>query len=286
MIDRANTICEEYAAAGYSLTLRQLYYRFVANGWIPNTQESYNKLGSVVNNARLAGEIDWNHVVDRTRPLHQLSTWDDPTDIISDSAVAYREAVWRNQRNYVEVWVEKEALADVVGRAADTWDVAYFACKGYTSQSAQWRAAMRLVRKYGEGKKCYVIHLGDHDPSGIDMTRDIDDRLFTFCRRHGADVPTVVRLALNMDQVEQYNPPPNPAKMTDTRFRAYMEQFGTESWELDALPPDVLDTLIQERIQSLIEMGQWDRDKEQQEENRRVLQAVSDRWEEVVELVG
>src|SRR5260221_13432982 len=86
IIARANSICREYAAQGYDLTLRQLYYQFVARGFIPNTAESYNKLGNVVNRARLGGYLDWGYIVDRTRNLEHVAHWGDPSDIIRSAA--------------------------------------------------------------------------------------------------------------------------------------------------------------------------------------------------------
>jgi hypothetical protein len=67
VIELANSIIAEYQAQGYDLTLRQLYYQFVARGIIPNSDAEYKKLGSVINDGRLAGLIDWDSITDRTR---------------------------------------------------------------------------------------------------------------------------------------------------------------------------------------------------------------------------
>jgi len=104
------------------------------------------------------------------------------------------------------------------------------------------------------GQRPIVFHLGDHDPSGIDMTRDNRDRLSLFA---GVDI-TVVRLALNMEQIERYRPPPNPAKVTDSRFEAYQREYGDESWELDALNPEVIHNLIENNVQCIRDEKLWD----------------------------
>ena len=109
-----------------------------------------------------------------------------------------------------------------------------------------WSAAQRFKRQNREREGCFIIHLGDHDPSGIDMTRDIQERLWMF----GADVE-VKRVALTMNQVQTYNPPPNPAKMTDSRASKYIDMFGDESWELDALEPQMLNQLITNEVTAL-----------------------------------
>lgn len=280
IIARAVQICENYAARGYDLTLRQLYYQFVSRAWIPNTEESYKRLGSIVNDGRLAGLIDWDHLTDRTRNLSSLAVWQDPEDILSAVASQYREDKWKDQPEYVEVWVEKEALAGVVARPANRWQVPWFSCRGYVSQSEMHAAAMRLKRRERAGKHVTVIHLGDHDPSGIDMTRDIRDRLRLFGFRGD-----VQRIALTMEQVEQYDPPPNPAKTTDARFEGYLSEYGDESWELDALDPDVLDTLIDETIQSHLDAGIWEESLAGETSRRDTLASLPVRWDEITEFL-
>lgn len=242
LIDLVNQVIHEYSAQGYELTLRQAYYQLVARGYIPNNERSYKNIGNLINDGRLAGLIDWHAITDRTRNLRGRSHWDKPEDVIASARYSYLLNKWEGQPNYVEVWVEKDALVDIVGQACNPIDTPYFSCRGYTSQSEMWSAAQRFIRQnYRENR--IIIHLGDHDPSGIDMTRDIQERLNMF----GADV-YVKRVALTMDQVQTYNPPPNPAKITDSRCGRYIDQYGVESWELDALEPQMLTKLITDEV--------------------------------------
>jgi len=260
-ITQANEIITEYKAAGYSLTLRQLYYQFVARGMIENSQRSYKNLGSVVNDGRLAGLIPWDSIEDRTRNLVKQATWDSPAEIITACAEQFTIDKWKDQNNYCEVWIEKEALVGVIEPVCRRWNVPYFACRGYTSQSEQWRAGKRLARQFSKGKDIYILHLGDHDPSGMDMTRDNADRLSMFADER----VEVRRLALNMDQVNEFNPPPNPAKFTDSRCEGYVRNFGDQSWELDALQPAFIESLIDENITGLLDMDTWDESVETEE---------------------
>ena len=133
IIEQANEIIIEYAAEGYDLTLRQLYYQFVARDIIPNKQSEYKKLGSVVNDARLAGLIDWNSIVDRTRKHEKNGHWDSPAQIIAESAECYGIDTRADQDIYIEVWVEKDALVGVIERACEPLDVGYLSCRGYVS---------------------------------------------------------------------------------------------------------------------------------------------------------
>lgn len=278
VIGQANTIIEAYAAQGYDLTLRQLYYQFVSRDLIPNQQKQYKRLGDIVSKGRRAGLIDWTAIVDRTRNLQSVSTWSSPASIVEAVAQQFKYDLWEDQPNYVEVWFEKDALMGVFERAANPLRIPFFSCRGYTSDSEVWGAAQRLRRIERSGREVVVLHFGDHDPSGLDMTRDIRDRLHLF----GARRVDVRRLALNMDQVRQYDPPPNPAKETDSRFAKYLDEYGDESWELDALEPTVLANLVRAEVATLVERELWDAQREREALARAELQAISDKYPEVV----
>jgi hypothetical protein len=287
VIRQAEAFCDGYARQGYQITLRQLYYRFIATDAFPesrrdpesgtkNTERNYKWLGGLVSDARLAGLIDWSHLEDRGREqLGGDTGWGTPRNIIRYGANNYAITHWDNQEHYVEVWVEKQALEDVVSRPCGRWNVPYFACKGYVSQSSMHEAALRL-RQIGGDRAKTVIHLGDHDPSGIDMTRDIQDRL----RMFGASVD-VRRIALNMDQVETYDPPPSPAKITDSRAADYIDRFGHDSWELDALEPATLEALIEEEITSRLDMSLWQGRLDREERERQVLEAMEEHYDDI-----
>ena len=274
LIELVNQVVDEYPAQGYELTLRQAYYQLVARGYIPNNERSYKNIGSLINDGRLAGLIDWHSITDRTRNLRGNSHWDNPANVIASARYSYLLDKWEGQPNYVEVWVEKDALVDIVGQACRPLDTPYFSCRGYTSQSEMWSAAQRFIYQRDRENRI-IIHLGDHDPSGIDMTRDIQERLWLF----GADVE-VKRVALTMNQIDTYNPPPNPAKLSDSRCGKYIEQYGDESWELDALEPQVITDLITSEVTAFRndEIYQAVCDKESHEkEELRMLERNYDR---------
>ena len=279
-IATANRIIEEYATQGFDLTLRQLYYQMVARGYIENSERSYKNFGNVIDDGRLAGLIDWDRIVDRTRNLRGNGHFRDPGHIMQAAANSYQIDKWARQPNRVEVWVEKDALVGVIEVVCRRLDVPYFACRGYTSQSEMWAAGQRLARWRRQRQTPIILYLGDHDPSGIDMTRDVTDRLQLF-----AGGITVDRLALNWDQVETYNPPPNPAKLTDSRAEAYIANFGLSSWELDALDPATLAALIETSVVALRDDRLWAEAVEQEEEGLRQLEAAADRWAEVADFL-
>lgn len=285
VIRQANEIIQEYAAQGFDLTLRQLYYQFVSRDLLSNTVQSYKRLGSIINDARLAGLIDWETIVDRTRNLRSLPHWRDPASIIDACSRQFRVDKWAEQEYRPEVWIEKDALVGVIEGVCEELDVPFFSCRGYTSQSEMWSAGQRLIGHCNSGQTPFIIHLGDHDPSGIDMSRDIFDRLQLFMEYHGHDAAEVRRMALNMDQVEQYDPPPNPAKLTDSRSNTYVEEYGYESWELDALEPVVMADLIREAVEGIRDEDAWTAAVDRENEHQAELESVASQWSEVLEFL-
>lgn len=278
-IERVNSIVEEYEAQGFELTLRQVYYQLVARGFIPNNERSYKNLGSLINDGRLAGLIDWYAIVDRTRNLRGNSHWENPESVIDSARYSYMLDRWENQPNYVEVWVEKDALIGIVSQICRELDVPHFSCRGYTSQSEMWSAAQRFIRQSHRESRT-IIHLGDHDPSGIDMTRDIQERLDMF----GADV-FVKRVALTMEQIEIFNPPPNPTKLTDARASGYIEEYGHECWELDALEPKVITSLIRDEVTALQDPDLLYEIEYREKEDKSNIKLISQRYDEVVDFL-
>ncbi|MEN6316711.1 MAG: hypothetical protein ABFD25_20940 [Clostridiaceae bacterium] len=278
LINKINMIVNEYKAKGYELTLRQVYYQLVARDIIPNNERSYKNTGNLISDGRMAGLIDWDAIIDRTRNLKKNSHWGSPADIVLSCAQQFQYDKWEGQHHYVEVWVEKDALIGVIERASRRLDIPFFSCRGYTSQSEMWSAAQRLIDQEDAGRQTVIIHLGDHDPSGKDMSRDIVDRMNVF----GAS-PIFSRIALNMDQIEEYNPPPNPTKLTDSRATGYISEFGEECWELDALRPEVIDALITSTVNRYIDISKFNKMKKKEQSARRILEAVSDNWERIQE---
>lgn len=279
MIAAANTILREYHVQGFTMTLRQLHYQFVARGLYDNTVKNYKNLGKVMSDGRLAGLVDWAMMEDRLREVERCTRWDSPSEIIAAVADQYQEDPWRDQAWRPEVWIEKDALAGVIDGVCKELRIDYFACRGYVSQSAQYQASKRFTRHARKGQEPVVFHFGDHDPSGLDMTRENRAK---FQLLTGQSIK-VVRLALNMDQVRQYNPPPNPAKLTDTRASEYVREFGDESWELDALEPNVMADLVRNAVGSLINQKRWDAAMAEEKDNKQRLLDVSDKWDDIVD---
>jgi hypothetical protein len=277
LIETANGILEEYEAQGYQLSLRQLYYQLVARDYIENSIRSYKRTGDLISNARLAGLLDWEMIEDRGRETVTNVHWTSPAQIVRAAAQQFRTDHWVGQSNYAEVMVEKDALSGILEPVCRGLDIRFTANKGYSSSSAMYEASKRIYAAMEEGKDIHLFYLGDHDPSGIDMTRDIKDRLALFTRER-IFIKTV-RLALNYDQVEQWQPPENPAKESDSRYQVYLEQFGESSWELDAVEPSTLASLVEDAVKELIDQDVWDEVEEHEAEMRKELDRFADDYE-------
>lgn len=296
LIKQAELIVTEYRKQGYDLTLRQVYYQFVSRDWLPqewadpktgstNNQRSYKKLGDIISDARMAGLIDWNALVDRTREMGGNSHWSSPGSVIYSASQWYAIDKWKGQPNRPEVWVEKDALEGVVGQICRRLDIPFFSCRGYCSMTSIWDNAQRLREIAEDGGTPYILHLGDHDPSGIDMSRDILERSKLFMNGHGEKLE-FKRLALNMDQVTKYNPPENPAKSTDSRYEEYYREHGDACWELDALEPSVITQIIRDAVDPLRDDKLYAKREKQEAKEKGLLKATSERWSEVLELVS
>jgi hypothetical protein len=267
LISKANVIIETYR--GMSITVRQLYYRLVAADVIPNSIRSYKRIVKIITDARMAGLIDWDAIEDRARQFQEKTRWRDGQQIIDAAANGFHRDMWEGQDVRPFVLVEKDALSGVLAPVCYALDVPLLACKGYASATVMREFAVNQVRNaIMDGQTPIILHLGDHDPSGIDMTRDLNERISLFLEIEDANIN---RLALNMPQIERLKPPPNPAKESDARFKAYRQKHGVKCWELDALPPDELQRIVREAIRRRIDWDLWERRIEEIEATKKRL---------------
>lgn len=249
-IDTINSILEEYASAGYRLTLRQLYYQLVARDHIPNLVREYSKLSRVLVDARMNGLTDWDYIEDRIRQPYIPFWTRGIKEAVQTIIDAYRLDRQEGQDEHIEVWTEKDAVSNILKRVTTRYHVQLMVNRGYSSCSAMKDAFDRMKWRWiDKDQPTVILYVGDHDPSGLDMVRDIKDRLHEF----GLSDFKVEHVALTMDQIEQFSPPPNPAKITDPRSGWYISEHGDESWELDALRPEDLERIVKEAVEAHVD---------------------------------
>jgi hypothetical protein len=256
------------------MTLRQLHYAIFSRNEIPyeNTQAAYKRLSRVTTLARRAYR-DWqlngggsapdldippSWMVDETRAPETVSCWDDVGGYLDTVKEAYRRDNWRAQPSYIEVWSEKATILGSIRRVTRKWGVTTRVLHGFGSTGMENEAG-RLFESLSENEKDIIIlFLGDHDPSGRAIERDIHRRVeaasgVRFC---------LTRLAIHARDIGEFNLPPQKIKGTDSRAAGFRRTFGDNAptVELDALPADELRRRIDTAIDGLVDHDQWDRD--------------------------
>lgn len=272
LIDQSTEIVEEYQQQNIKLTLRQLYYQLVSRDFIANTQKEYNRVSRVLTDARYSGLIDWNMIEDRVRTPRLPNHFKNISDLVNTAINVYRLDRWKGQTNHIEIFCEKDALASVLYPVALEWHVAFAVNRGYASATSMYDTAARLAKS---NRNPIILYLGDHDPSGLDMIRDVEERIKEF----GVNVK-IIPIAITMKQIKMYNPPPNPAKITDTRATNYIDKYGKFSWEVDALPPDILQRLVKEQIKQFVNIDLMNKimDKETRDKNKLRRWVDKQKW--------
>lgn len=265
-LEDINEIIKSYQCQGYVLTLRQLYYQLVSRDIIPNKLAEYSKLSTLLKEGRMGWIVDWNAIEDRLRQPYIPYSVDDIEDAIDDTVKQYRLDRMLGQDTYIEVWVEKDALSGVLKRITKKYHINILVNRGYSSASAMFDAYNRFDNALARDKSSVrILYLGDFDPSGLDMIRDIDSRIREFFAPHARfwDVGDyldfeIVPIALTREQINQYNPPPNPAKRTDPRAANFIRDEWTTSWEVDALKPEILNQILEDAILENLDLEQYE----------------------------
>jgi len=275
MIRWADGVLTKYQKEGYSMTVRQLFYAAVSINLLPNVQPEYSKLGDLLTDARLAGYLDWDAIVDRGRMTREIDTYESPLAIMRQTVSRFKTDKWQSQSNYVEAMIEKQALEGVVAPVCAKLEIPFTSNKGYASSTIAYDVAKRLQERRRAGKMVHILYAGDHDPSGLDMGRNLKERLELL----SDGTVYIHRIALNRDQIDHHHLPANPAKDKDPRYPAYKELHGKDSWEMDALPLEELAGVFTKSVMQLRDERLWQRDFQAQEEMRDQLQAMQEELE-------
>jgi hypothetical protein len=227
-------ICREFQPA----SVRQVFYQATVRGLIPKLEAGYQKIKTDLVDMRRSGMLPYPWLVDYTRWTRRRATFDNIDSALRITSEAYRKALWSECDSYVEIWLEKDALSGVVFPITEKFDVPLMVARGYASESFLYSAGLAVKQMAAHGKKCFIYHLGDFDPSGQDAARIIEKRL----RDHSGGVDlTFERVAVTPQQIENWNLPTRPTKQSDTRAK----KFGNISVELYAINPNQLRDLIQ-----------------------------------------
>lgn len=257
IIDRAHDILEAFNP----MTVRQVYYQLVSGQVIENNRSAYQAVSNALRDARLEGIIPWEWIEDRLRRPRRVAMWDD-LKAFSLVAQQYKRNVWHTQTRYLEVWLEKDALSGIFEDVLEDYGVTLNVGRGYDG----WSSIRNAAQRFSDGHRVTVLYFGDFDPSGEDMARSLRDRLAQLGSK-----PHVTKIALTLEDIDLYHLPPNLTKTTDSRRNAFVAKNGDLSVELDALPPDVLQTRLIEEVEQRMDMDALKAVQELQEQERTQL---------------
>lgn len=252
------------------MTVRQVFYRMVSAGVIEKTEAEYK--GTV---CRLLGRmrrervIPFGWIADSTRWMRKPDTYSSMEAALEYTAQCYRRSIWNDQDAYVEIWLEKDALAGVLYQETEQWDVPLMVTRGYPSLSYLYEAAEAIAVK---DKPAYLYYFGDYDPSGVDITRAVEAGV----REFAPDAEIYFeRVAVTEDQIEEWSLPTRPTKKTDSRSKT----FAGDSVEVDAISPAMLRGLVRGCIDRHMDYFALERLREVEQAERETLLRISQAWQ-------
>jgi hypothetical protein len=259
IVDAAIRVLEDYDAQGFSVTLRQLFYKLVSDGVLINRIPDYRNLGRYINTAKESGEIDWASVEDHTRFVRGRQRYRNTTELLTNAAEDWHMDFWAGQSLRPELWIEKDAVLSIVAPVCNEFDVPYYSLRGWGRPSDKMDAALRFSRHAKAGQHSVILHAGDHDSTGLSATENIENEIAKYMRElAGEQFASVRRVALNMEQIKQLALAPNKIgedgdKSQESRWAGHVQKAGTrDTWELDALEPKVLQRIIRDEIERCI----------------------------------
>ena len=239
--DRRNTLFSIIEAMR-PMTVRQVFYQATVKGIVEKSEAGYSKVQTDLVAMRRNGQLPYDWLADNTRWQRKPVTFDSIQEALQDTAHFYRKSLWRNAECYVEVWLEKDALAGVVTPVTDEYDVPLMVARGYASLSFLHNAAEHIAAM---GVPTFIYHLGDYDPSGVNAGEKIEQTLRELAP--DADI-SFARIGVTPEQIRAWNLPTRPTKQTDSRSKG----FGDISVELDAISPETLRGLVRDYLEQLM----------------------------------
>jgi len=252
----------DIVSAAQPMTVRQVFYQATVRGLVEKAESGYAKIQNDLTLMRRAGDLPYDWLADNTRWQRKPRTFSSVEAALRDTARFYRKSLWDNANAYVEIWLEKDALAGVVYPVTEMYDVKLMVSRGYASLSFLYGAAEHINKL---DVPAYIYHFGDYDPSGVNAAKKIKETLWEFAP--DADI-TFLRLAVTPEQITDWNLPTRPTKTSDTRTK----KFGSDlSVELDAIEPNTLRLLVEAAIEHHLPAAQFEILKAAEESEREII---------------
>jgi hypothetical protein len=261
----------DIAEAMQPITGRGIGYKLFTRGLMESmSTNAMQKVYRLLRIAREDGDIPWDWIVDETRKMERVSTWDDPEQYARCVARSYRRDFWNQQPCRVEVWSEKGTVRGVLKPVLDDYAVGFRVHHGFTSATAAKGIAADV-----DGRDLIALYVGDLDPSGMYMSEvDLPERLEKYEGNH----VEVRRVALLPEHVADLPSFPAFDKRKDPRYRWFVERHGTECWELDAMDPRNLRAIVEQAIRGEIEPTAWARCETVNAAEKESLRTILSNW--------
>ncbi len=267
LIETMRNIAEE----AQPITGRGVGYKLFTLGLIDSmSTNEMQKVYRLLRIAREQGDIEWEWIVDETRELERVSTWDNPAQYARAVARSYRRDFWNQQPVRCEVWSEKGTIRGLLGPVLDEYAVGFRVMHGFSGATT-----VHDVAEGDDGRKLIVLYAGDFDPSGMFMSQeDLPNRLSDY----GGDHVTLKRIALTRAQVRGLPSFPATRKKKDPRYKWFRSNHGDRCWEIDAMDPNKLRDCVEKAIVKLIEPAAWKRCEVVNQAERESMQTILKKW--------
>ncbi len=255
------------------MTVRQVYYQMETSGVVEKTEGGYRQVQQQVLRMRQEGVLSWDFITDGTRWQRKPASYSSAEYYLRHVCSSYRRDLWQRQDVRIEIWLEKDALADVIWGVAAAWDVPLMVSRGQSSATFLHSAAVAAREAFRQaGVTTFIYALYDFDAGGERAYRTVEREI----PGYAPGVPVhVERLAVTERQVQEWNLPTRPAKKSDPEAA----KWGDVAVELDAIDPDQLIELVQEAIVSHIDADAWQVEQAVEREEQAGVLALADAWE-------
>jgi hypothetical protein len=265
MVER-ETLLIQLAEDNAPCTVRQLYYRALVAGMpgVDKSKAGYKKVQDLCLQLRRSGRMPWRHIVDTSRSVYRVDQWSSLDEFLGDVALSYRRSLWDHAPCRVEVWCESESIASTIMQVTSRWRVTLCPTRGHPSESLMWAASQSYL---ANDKQTAILYIGDHDPAGLSIEQTMLEKIDGFTG--GTGLYDFRRVGVTWAQVEEYDLPGLPPK----------KPYGyPKSVEAEALPPDLLRSLLDEAIREFVDLRQVELLQEIEQEEIRTLFAFK-KWQ-------
>jgi len=281
------TAAMKVLAQEWPMTIRQLFYRLVSMLIIENCLRDYQRVSTAMTKAREDGRVPYERIVDRSRASYSSRRWTNLQilgDVLEKALVNYRRDYWQDQPYHVEIWCEKDAVTGSIEPVMKEYGINIEAIRGFNSTTNIHTTAERLLRQKEDGKEITILYLGDWDPSGRDIERDLGERLSEYTltgNKIELDSRMIEWVAIFPEDIKKFNLPPLRVKDKDPRSRGFKRRYGNEAVELDALPPTELRRRLKQAIDQVIDHDAWNRAKTVENAERETCKRYAGIFKEI-----